>query len=56
VTVTPAASAAPAAIELHAGSSSTDIRPAATLELEGPARTVRGKRQLVTSVLAQPHA
>jgi beta-xylosidase len=40
----------PGAIELHAGSSSTDIRSAATLDLQGPARVVRGKRQLVTSV------
>jgi hypothetical protein len=38
----------PGTIELHVGSSSTDIRSAATLELQGPARTVRGKRQLVT--------
>jgi hypothetical protein len=39
----------PGTIELHAGSSSTDIRSTVTLELQGPARTVRGKRQLVTS-------
>jgi len=45
----------PGTIELYAGSSSTDIRSAATLELEGPARTVRGKRQLITSVGVQPH-
>ena len=44
----------PGTIELHAGSSSTDIRSAATLELRGPARTVRGKRWLVTSVRIQP--
>jgi len=45
----------PGTIELHAGSSSTDIRSAATLELQGPARTVHGSRRLVTSVRAQPH-
>ncbi len=45
----------PGKIELYVGSSSTDVRSAATLELEGPARTVRGKRQLVTSVSVQPH-
>ena len=45
----------PGTIELHAGSSSTDIRSAATLELQGPARTVPGSRRLVTSVRAQPH-
>jgi beta-glucosidase len=44
----------PGTIELYAGSSSTDIRSAATLELQGPTRTVRGKRQLVTSVRVQP--
>jgi beta-glucosidase len=38
----------PGTIELHVGSSSTDIRSTATLELQGPARTVRGKRQLFT--------
>lgn len=44
----------PGTIELHAGPSSTDIRSAATLELHGPARTVRGKRHLVTNVRVQP--
>jgi len=45
----------PGAIELLAGSSSTDIRSAATLELQGPARIVGGIRQLVTSVGVQRH-
>ena len=45
----------PGTIELYAGSSSADIRSAAALELHGPARTVRGKRRLVTSVRVQPH-
>ena len=45
----------PGTIELHAGSSSADIRSAATLDLQGPARTVPGSRRLVTSVRAQPH-
>jgi len=45
----------PGAIELLAGSSSTDIRSAATLELQGPARIVGGKRQLVTGVSVQRH-
>jgi hypothetical protein len=44
----------PGAIELYVGSSSTDVRSAATLELRGPARTVRGKRRLITSVRVQP--
>jgi beta-glucosidase len=44
----------PGTIELYAGSSSADIRSAATLELQGPARTVRGKRRLVTSICVQP--
>jgi len=45
----------PGAIELYAASSSADIRSAATLELQGPARTVCGERRLVTSVRVQPH-
>jgi Glycosyl hydrolase family 3 C-terminal domain/Fibronectin type III-like domain len=45
----------PGTIKLYAGSSSTDVRSAVTLELQGPARTVRGKRQLVTSARVQPH-
>jgi beta-xylosidase len=42
-------------IELYAGSSSTDIRSAATLELQGQARTIRQQRRLGTSVRVQPH-
>jgi beta-glucosidase len=45
----------PGTIELHAGSSSTDSRSAAALELQGPARTVRGKRQLDTNVRVHTH-
>jgi beta-glucosidase len=45
----------PGTIELHVGSSSIDTRSAAVLELEGPARMVRGKRRLITSIRVQPH-
>jgi hypothetical protein len=44
----------PGTIELYVGSSSTDIRSAATLELQGPARTISERRQLATSIRAQP--
>jgi beta-xylosidase len=45
----------PGTIELYAGSSSTDIRSAATLELQGQARSIRQQRRLGTSVRVQPH-
>jgi Fibronectin type III-like domain/Glycosyl hydrolase family 3 C-terminal domain len=46
----------PGTIELYVGSFSTDTRSAAKLELRGPARTVRGKRRLVTSIRVQPRS
>jgi beta-glucosidase len=40
----------PGPLELQVGSSSTDIRLRATLEVTGPVRTISKKRQLVTTV------